>query len=803
MTYNHHSSQVPRFCRAIASFALCAAGICLNFHALATDFEIVRVVSSSDIAPGTGGNYGTIADYDLDGNNLVFRSQLARSLYLSTPAGITQVVSATTTLPGSPGATDPIHPSISGTEFAFSKLDSTGSRSASLYVTRGGNISLLANTSTPVPNGTGNFAKFWFGSLDSADGNSVGVSVNSALSNGTAVFHGTNGNNQSGIYYAGVDGALHRAVDQTTAVKALGGASIDGNNIAFIGLEGGQYGIYRYSVSNQALTPVVAPGTLPMGQQFYFIHAPSISGENVAFVAGPNELSGSAIYTANSTGLQLVAQNGMQAPGVNGAFTGDLGLFGVTISGTAVAFLADTTAATSGVYTNVGGQLSKVVDTNTLLEGNVITSFRGTPKVSGSNVAFATNRGLYVAMSEHHWAGTGSGSWGTNSNWSFGLSPRGLIPTFVDPANGAVITGPTTNVSLKSLTIGATQSGIAELQLQASGQISVNGAVTITPLGRLNVAGVLSATGAVTNSGVIVGSGQVAGQLINAASGEVRVNAGSALRFTGALNANAGTIDVTSGEVEFTQGLVNQPSTGIISARDATLRFGAGLTNPGALALVSGTSDVFGDIVNTGSITITGGTAPSTYTAIFHDDVLQNGTLTVSASGGTRSAAVFLGSFGGSGGITGGGDVFFEGDLRPGNSPASVTMGTSVFFGPQAHIAMELGGALPGTQYDHLVFLGSIGLNGTLDVTLINGFNPQAGSSFDLFDFNPAIKTGSFGAVNLPGLQPGLSWDTSALQTLGTIAVIPEPSASVLVTVGFLSLIGRSRRRRFPVFQVN
>jgi hypothetical protein len=794
MSSYHRSNPLSRLRRAVVSSLLLTAGTSLHSRALGVDFEFVRLVSTTDNAPDTGGNYGLFTDYDFDGTNVIFRSNSPVKLYVKTPSGISLGVSQNTLLPGWTGAGGIFSPSISGTDFGFLKKNDAEPPFEALYVSRNGVLTLLANNSTPIPEGTGTFQSFVFGSQP---GGTL-VSVNTALSNGTAVFSGTRGPS-NGLYYAGPDNVIHRIVDQSTAVKPFSSATIKGDQVVFVGgANPNQTGIYRFSVSTQALTPVVAPGTpLPFNSFSNVYDAPVISGENVAFVAGPGTGTGdAAIYTATSSGLQLVARAGMTAPGGGGAFANTVGTGGVTISGTAVAFQGDTTGGITGIYTTLGGSLAKVIDSSTMFDGGTFVPV-ATPKISGNNILFGTTRGIYLALSELHWAGAGGGAWDTASNWAYGIAPRGTVPTFVDPANGATITGPAGNVSLKALTVGAAQNGVAQLQLQPTSQLSVNGPVTITSRGRLDVAGTLTAAGPITNSGVITGFGQIVGALVNTSNGEIRASTGTSLHFSSGPNANAGTIDLNGGEIEFSQGLANQSSTGLITARGATLRFGSGLTNAGSLALVSGTTDVFGDIQNTGSITITGGTGPGTQTAIFHDDVQQNGTLTVSVSGQTRSVAVFLGSFTGAGGITGGGDVFFEGDLRPGNSPAFVTMNASIAFGPQARIALELGGLILGAQYDHLTFGQSVSLDGTLNIALINGFAPQPGATFDIFDFTPAGPTGSFDAVQLPSLEPGLSWNTSQLFTTGTIAVVPEPASfSFGVTGSSLLFASRRRRRR-------
>ena len=56
-----------------------------------------------------------------------------------------------------------------------------------------------------------------------------------------------------------------------------------------------------------------------------------------------------------------------------------------------------------------------------------------------------------------------------------------------------------------------------------------------------------------------------------------------------------------------------------------------------------------------------------------------------------------------------------------------------------------------------------------LKVALTNGFVPAAGDKFKILSF--ASSSGSFASVSLPQLAQGLSWNTSALYTQGTISV--------------------------------
>jgi hypothetical protein len=773
------------------------------------DFEYVKIAVTGDPVAG-GGTVGTILDFDLEGTAIAFRATggpASPGIWRYDGGSILPVATSATPIPGGTGNfTDFASPSISNGEIAFRGVFGNPPRTG-IYTTQSGSLTRVVDLTTPVPSGSGSFSNLYFGSFQSGGpGDTLARGVNSALSNGTTVFAGAAPSDQFGLYYAGTEGIAHRIVDTTTPVKAGSVASIDGDRIGFIGISGGTLGVYRFSIAQQTLTNLIPPGTtFPNGAQLSQDRAPAISGDAAAFTVETSFATYDGIYIADSAGVRLVANGSTPLPDAPGTFvTGSsgLGALGVSLSDGSVAFSSPRSSGGSAVYSTLGGSLGKVISTDDTLFGRTILSALslGVPKISGGNILFSvshsqTSSGLYVALSEHHWDAAGGAAWETPANWSFDLAPRGNIPTFLDPKNGGVIAGPAATTTLASLTIGASESGIAELQTQAAGQINVIESVTISERGRLQLGGTVTAGGVIDNRGVIAGAGQLSGQLINQETGSVRVGSGDRMTVAGSASSNAGAIDVTGGELEFTGGLTNLPSTGAITARDATLRFGA-LANAGSVAIVAGTTDIHGDITNTGTVAVSGGTAGGTQTAIFHDDFLNNGALAVSAAGATHSVAVFLGSFSGAGGITGGGDVFFADDLRPGNSPASVTYSANVTLTGNSAITMELAGRVEGTEYDHLTVTGDFTLGGGLEVVLINGFAAQAGDAFDLFDFDPALLSGDFASITLPPLAPGLRWDTSQLRTAGEIAVIPEPSCTVwfgLITA--LASFRRPRRR--------
>lgn len=138
-------------------------------------------------------------------------------------------------------------------------------------------------------------------------------------------------------------------------------------------------------------------------------------------------------------------------------------------------------------------------------------------------------------------------------------------------------------------------------------------------------------------------------------------------------------------------------------------------------------------------------------------------------------------------------NVQFNGTFAPGLSP-TITRGNNLFFGSSNILEMELGGLVPGDEHDAIWADGLLSLDGTLDVVLINGFNPTLGDSFDLFNWG-SIQ-GSFHTFDLPTLDAGLRWDATQLNSTGSLSVtaVPEPGSSLLVCGLLVGILARRRR---------
>jgi fibronectin-binding autotransporter adhesin len=157
----------------------------------------------------------------------------------------------------------------------------------------------------------------------------------------------------------------------------------------------------------------------------------------------------------------------------------------------------------------------------------------------------------------------------------------------------------------------------------------------------------------------------------------------------------------------------------------------------------------------TGSGTVGSPNSPATPTII-------NGTAQGNSAG---EPLVFTGHVKGAGAFD---HVTFTGTFDPGLSPTLISAG-SITFGPTNTLIMELGGAAPGSGYDQIQASGTLGLDGTLAVSLINGFNPAAGNAFNLFDWLGVA--GTFDSLQLPALSGSLVWDITQLYATGVLRV--------------------------------
>jgi hypothetical protein len=126
-----------------------------------------------------------------------------------------------------------------------------------------------------------------------------------------------------------------------------------------------------------------------------------------------------------------------------------------------------------------------------------------------------------------------------------------------------------------------------------------------------------------------------------------------------------------------------------------------------------------------------------------------------------------------------GSTTYNGGWIRPGgtagvgvitNSASLVNTNGSV----RGTIELELNGTAAGAS-DRLAVLGTLHAFGTLAVSLIDGFKPDSGNTFDILDFTST--EGEFETLDLPGAEA--NWDIKKLYTTGEIRY--RPTGTVLM----------------------
>ncbi len=469
----------------------------------------------------------------------------------------------------------------------------------------------------------------------------------------------------------------------------------------------------------------------------------------------------------------------------------------------------------------------------------------GSVDVTGAGSKWTNSRYLYVGNSGVGTLNVAAGGQVTNTD--------GVIGRFSDSTGAVTITGTGSRwTNSGSLTVG--DSGSGTLNINAGGLVTVGGTTTIGPDDNVTVGGGRfefgdtsltsyariggtsgSLTGNVThgaftnistlsslpsssldvsevslvNSGTLFGTGILKMNMTNTGTGRVDASGSSIMRFEGSNIVNHGIINSTGGMVSVATNLTNSVSgqisnfggqivtqgqvnnAGFITGRGEFTANG-GFDNTGSMAF-SGTADVNGHVTNN-SLIVTSANATTT----FYDSVINNGEIRTSGSG----SSVFFETVSGGGSYTGTGDVFFEGNVNPGNSPGVIEFGGNLTLGTESHTVFELGGLELG-DYDRFNIAGNLSILGSMSVEMWNGFELGSGMSFLIADIGGTRSgvfaglgegdlVGNFGGTDLFITYNGFG-DNGGI---GLFTAVPEPSAVALFGIaGVLGLASRRRRR--------
>ncbi len=242
-------------------------------------------------------------------------------------------------------------------------------------------------------------------------------------------------------------------------------------------------------------------------------------------------------------------------------------------------------------------------------------------------------------------------------------------------------------------------------------------------------------------------------------------------------NWNSGAISMTNNALFQNSGTFNANATTTMSADT-----GGAFTNDGDFykSGVGTTTTMNIEFTNTGNVEVLSGTLSFPMGLTSGDGtVVDLGTGSIGS--GTGLTLTSGASLVGSGTLDG--DLNNGGEVSPGSSPGLITVNGDYVQTEDGVLTMELAGTTPGSEYDQLSISGIATLEGTLDVILINDFQPSAGESFSIMTYGS--HSGTFETVNLDDLPSGLKW------------VVDYDATAVTLTVGqdkvmvFLPLVTR------------
>ena len=601
-----------------------------------------------------------------------------------------------------------------------------------IYKTSGSGLVTVVSTLQTLPGSTGNFANF---------------SINFALNEtGTVAFSGsTNAGTATGVY-TGSGGALTTIAVSGQAVPGLGGnifsfasnlALNDSGSVAFTATTittttagTGEYFGSGGTLTALATTLQTAPGT---GALFGF---PSVSPVlnntgGAAFVE--QNATASGVYTTFGSTLTTVATTLQVAPEIGGNFASFSSSIAINDSG-AVAFFANNginfSTSSRGIFARVGGVLSAIASTARVAPG-LSGNFRRFTDPALSNSGIVVFRGETAVGAQGIYTGTG-----------------GALQTIA-------ITG-------------QSAPGIGGTFLNFDTSPAVNDLGTVAFFG----------TNSADASGIYLGDGQ---QLVTVAfTGQSLAGSTiSSVNFSGGSDRGGSNQFNNNGQFAYSASLANGAAT--IQLFTPTLHFRSAASGPWTTRsnwtlglLPASVHDVVIDPA--AALAITGPMLPTTIKSLTINGTganvaeltLQN-TGTITAAGGASTGV--SGRLGGSGKIIA--NFSSAGTIAPGlaTSAGSISVTGNVTLQSTAHLAFDLGGLTRKTGYDFFGVTGLLTLGGSLDVSLLGAFAPQAGNTFDLFDSTTLAGSFASGSVHLPTLTGRLRWLTEQLPTAGVISV--------------------------------
>lgn len=346
-----------------------------------------RIANTDTAIPGGTGNFNFFTFPVISNGRVAFHgagSGNQEGIYTSTGGLPITAYNQQTHIPDGTGNFNFLSlPSLSGASMTFIGSGSGGQEG--VYTDIGGPLLAVANLTTQIPGGTGNFTGF---------GGGAGLPV---IQGASVAFAAAGSGGQAGIYRW--SGGMNSLVANLSTVQpggsgaftTLSDAAIDGSRVAFFGsrnvggLRAGLYVSNGGTLSTAADTTTTVPGGSGTFEAF---GAPSLTGQTVVFTA-LDGVGNKGIYSSTGGVVNLLYNGNSLVPGGTGTFTDFSDE--VSVDGSNIAFFGVDSAGVAGLFAEIDGQLIKVIDSNTMLDGHAIVALSlglSTNQLSGNQVAF-------------------------------------------------------------------------------------------------------------------------------------------------------------------------------------------------------------------------------------------------------------------------------------------------------------------------------------------------------------------------------------------------------------------------------
>jgi hypothetical protein len=508
--------------------------------------------------------------------------------------------------------------------------------------------------------------------------------------------------------------------------------------------------------------------------------------------------STSSVWGNHLSWTDNLSSAGAGSPGISG-FSGDTATFGNAISNNPATVSLNGSSPTLSSLTfdnNLGGSYTVATGTGGALTLNAIdtaiTVGNGSHQITAP-ISFTNGKGIAVFD-----------PLGTLTIDGAVTSPLGITKT----GPGALaLTSTSNSVGPIAISSGTLSGSVASL----NNSIANNGSLVFDQGTDVTFSGTVTGNGTITKTGV--GRMTLSGIGNFSSTAPITISDGALVVPFGLPQTGAGIQVLGTGTLETAFSLPRAVSgTGTITATDDLLIGRSNLSgqfNLGGAANIGGTLNVGNKAVvilssdaailgsqttisDQGSLTTLNGARLGGATSIDATKIL-NATGNVAVNGDFINNGIvngpsvdgqwltFTQDVRGAGSTNG--NVLYAGGYSPGNSPAVVTV-QNIAFDSTSILNLEIGGTGIG-EFDQLSVSGLATLAGTLNLSLLNGYQLESGFTYPLISGN---TQGQFDQV--VGVPAG--WFL-VLSSTG-LTLVPEPSAFIL-TIMALLMLTRYRRR--------